>query len=38
LHEPAAKAKADGYTVLMALSSLTVIPEADVVLAAAVRW
>lgn len=28
----AAKAKADGYTVLMALSSLTVIPEADVVL------
>jgi tripartite-type tricarboxylate transporter receptor subunit TctC len=29
----AAKAKPDGYTVLMALSSLTVIPEADVVLA-----
>jgi tripartite-type tricarboxylate transporter receptor subunit TctC len=28
----AAKAKADGYTVLMALSSLTVIPEADVLL------
>jgi tripartite-type tricarboxylate transporter receptor subunit TctC len=28
----AAKAKPDGYTVLMALSSLTVIPEADVVL------
>ncbi|MFI5444147.1 tripartite tricarboxylate transporter substrate binding protein [Polaromonas sp. UC242_47] len=28
----AAKAKADGYTVLMALSSLTVIPEADAVL------
>jgi tripartite-type tricarboxylate transporter receptor subunit TctC len=27
-----AKAPADGYTVLMALSSLTVIPEADVVL------
>ena len=27
----AAKAKADGYTVLMALSSLTVIPEADAV-------
>ena len=27
-----AKAKPDGYTVLMALSSLTVIPEADVVL------
>jgi len=29
----AAKAKPDGYTVLMALSSLTVIPEADAVLA-----
>ena len=29
----AAKAKPDGYTVLMALSSLTVIPEADLVLA-----
>ena len=29
----AAKAKPDGYTILMALSSLTVIPEADVVLA-----
>ena len=29
----AAKAKPDGYTVLLALSSLTVIPEADVVLA-----
>ena len=29
----AAKAKPDGYTVLMALSSLTVIPEADIVLA-----
>ncbi|MBC7609532.1 MAG: tripartite tricarboxylate transporter substrate binding protein [Polaromonas sp.] len=29
----AAKARADGYTVLMALSSLTVIPEADLVLA-----
>ena len=28
-----AKAKPDGYTVLMALSSLTVIPEADTVLA-----
>lgn len=28
----AAKARADGYTILMALSSLTVIPEADVVL------
>ena len=28
----AAKAKPDGYTVLLALSSLTVIPEADVVL------
>ena len=28
----AAKAKSDGYTVLMALSSLTVIPEADVLL------
>jgi tripartite-type tricarboxylate transporter receptor subunit TctC len=28
----AAKSKADGYTVLMALSSLTVIPEADVLL------
>lgn len=28
----AAKAKPDGYTILMALSSLTVIPEADVVL------
>jgi len=28
----AAKAKPDGYTVLMALSSLTVIPEADVLL------
>ncbi|MES2978559.1 MAG: tripartite tricarboxylate transporter substrate binding protein [Pseudomonadota bacterium] len=28
----AAKAKPDGYTVLMALSSLTVIPEADVIL------
>ncbi len=28
----AAKAKPDGYTVLMALSSLTVIPEADAVL------
>ena len=27
-----AKAKPDGYTILMALSSLTVIPEADVVL------
>src|SRR5438045_4497975 len=27
-----AKAQPDGYTVLMALSSLTVIPEADVVL------
>ena len=27
-----AKAKPDGYTVLMALSSLTVIPEADIVL------
>ena len=27
----AAKARSDGYTVLMALSSLTVIPEADVV-------
>ncbi len=31
----AAKAKPDGYTVLLALSSLTVIPEADVVLARA---
>ena len=31
----AAKAKPDGYTILMALSSLTVIPEADVVLARA---
>lgn len=30
-----AKAKPDGYTVLMALSSLTVIPEADAVLARA---
>ncbi len=29
----AAKARPDGYTVLLALSSLTVIPEADVVLA-----
>ena len=29
----AAKAKPDGYTILMALSSLTVLPEADVVLA-----
>ena len=29
----AAKARPDGYTVLMALSSLTVIPEADIVLA-----
>ena len=29
----AAKAKPDGYTILMALSSLTVIPEADMVLA-----
>ena len=29
----AAKARPDGYTVLMALSSLTVIPEADAVLA-----
>ena len=29
----AAKAKPDGYTVLMALSSLTVIPEADLILA-----
>ena len=29
----AAKAKPDGYTILMALSSLTVIPEADTVLA-----
>lgn len=29
----AAKAKPDGYTVLLALSSLTVIPEADIVLA-----
>ncbi len=28
----AAKAKPDGYTVLLALSSLTVIPEADVIL------
>ena len=28
----AAKARADGYTVLLALSSLTVIPQADVVL------
>ena len=28
----AAKAKPDGYTILMALSSLTVIPEADVLL------
>jgi len=28
----AAKAKADGYTILLALSSLTVIPEADLVL------
>ena len=28
----AAKAKPDGYTVLLALSSLTVIPEADIVL------
>ena len=28
----AAKAKPDGYTVLMALSSLTVIPEADILL------
>ena len=28
----AAKAKPDGYTILMALSSLTVIPEADIVL------
>ena len=28
----AAKAKSDGYTILMALSSLTVIPEADAVL------
>ena len=28
----AAKSKADGYTVLLALSSLTVIPEADVLL------
>ncbi|MGB4117157.1 MAG: tripartite tricarboxylate transporter substrate binding protein [Polaromonas sp.] len=28
----AAKARPDGYTVLMALSSLTIIPEADVVL------
>jgi tripartite-type tricarboxylate transporter receptor subunit TctC len=28
----AAKAPADGYTILMALSSLTVLPEADVVL------
>ena len=31
----AAKARPDGYTILMALSSLTVIPEADVVLARA---
>ena len=30
-----AKAKPDGYTILMALSSLTVIPEADVLLARA---
>lgn len=30
-----AKAKPDGYTILMALSSLTVIPEADAVLARA---
>ena len=29
----AAKARPDGYTILLALSSLTVIPEADVVLA-----
>ena len=29
----AAKARPDGYTILMALSSLTVIPEADIVLA-----
>ncbi len=29
----AAKSKPDGYTVLLALSSLTVIPEADVILA-----
>ena len=29
----AAKTKPDGYTILMALSSLTVLPEADVVLA-----
>ena len=29
----AAKARPDGYTILMALSSLTVIPEADLVLA-----
>src|SRR5665811_785316 len=28
----AAKAKPDGYTILLALSSLTVIPEADIVL------
>src|SRR5665647_3210406 len=28
----AAKAKPDGYTILLALSSLTVLPEADVVL------
>jgi tripartite-type tricarboxylate transporter receptor subunit TctC len=28
----AAKAKPDGYTILMALSSLTVLPEADVIL------
>jgi hypothetical protein len=33
----AAKAPADGYTVLMSLSSLTVLPEADAVLGRA-RW
>ena len=32
-----AKAKPDGYTILMALSSLTVLPEADTVLARIVR-
>ncbi len=34
----AAKAKPDGYTVLLALSSLTVIPEADVVLGRAAMF
>ena len=34
----AAKAKPDGYTVLMALSSLTVIPEADAVLGRAAMF